>query len=318
MKPVIPPIPTDKLTSELTPDKLLRTTNYGQNEVYVVNHHNAPHVMLEIGRIREIAFREAGGGTGKEADIDAYDTAPVPYQQLVVWNPIDNEMLGGYRFLNCHQTPPEIDASGKPRLATAGLLNFSERFVKDYLPFTIELGRSFVHPNYQSKTAGRKSLFALDNLWDGLGAIVVQDPQIKYLFGKVTMYTHYDKTARDLLLYFLRKHFGDSEQLLRPIEAIAPVTPLAELEALLNGQSYVEDYKLLSRMVRDMGLSIPPLINSYMNLSSTMRTFGTAINHDFGGVEETGILVTLADIYDTKKERHINSYLRYLDSKAKK
>jgi hypothetical protein len=306
MKHIIPPIPKNELKQELTKERFVRHTNFGNNEIYIVDHYNAPKTLLEIGRLRELTFRNAGGGTGKEVDIDALDTAKVPYQQLIIWDPEAEEILGGYRFILGNKL--EKDENGKVKIATAKLFNLSDEFINDYWPYTIELGRSFVQPNYQSRGINRKTLFALDNLWDGLGALIVDNPDMKYFFGKVTMYTDYNQTARDTILYFLKKKFGDKKGLLEPINPLGINTPEKDLEELFCGKEYSDAYKTLSKTVRELGENIPPLINSYMNLSPSMLTFGTAINNNFGNVEETAILVTVNDIYPEKKERHINSY----------
>ena len=305
MKQIIQPVPNELLEKELNEDTFARKTNNAGNEIYIVNHHNAPNVMLEIGRLRELAFRYAGGGTGKEADIDVYDTAEEPYQQLVVWDPDRKEILGGYRFIMGNKAPK--DSHGKLLIATRGLFEFSDKFKQDFFPKTIELGRSFVQPDYQSSKMGRKSLFALDNLWDGLGYLIVNNPEMKYFFGKVTMYTNFNKKARDLILYFMNKHFPDNEGLVYPREPLSYHNPVDFMQNILTEDEYKADHKLLSKAVRNLGENIPPLINSYMNLSPTMRSFGTAMNYKFGEVEETGILVTIDDIYPNKKERHINS-----------
>lgn len=306
MKDIISPINRDLLLKELNQERFIRKTNYGNNEIYIITNQNAPNVMLEIGRLREVAFREAGGGTGKEADIDKYDISNSPYKQLIVWDPQEKEILGGYRFIICKDA--ERDEKGQYMLATQGLLEFSEKFINDYLPYTIELGRSFVQPKYQATNNPRKGLHALDNIWDGLGAIVADYPDMKYLFGKVTMYTHYNQTARDVLLYFLNRFFPDTEQLVYPTEPIELKTEHSFLESLFSGNNYEENFRILVRTIRKYGENIPPLINIYMNLSSTMRTFGTSVNKHFGFVEETGIMVTIADIYEEKKARHLNTY----------
>jgi hypothetical protein len=309
MKTIIPPVDRSLLLSELNPGRFIRKTNNGNNEIYIVNAHNSPNLMREIGRLREITFRQAGGGTGKELDVDKYDLATIPYQQLIVWNPQDAEIIGGYRFICCGEAP--ADEHGDPMLATSSHFNFSERFRKDFLPYTIELGRSFVQPKYQPGNDPRKGLFSLDNIWDGLGAIVVDYPQIKYFFGKVTMYLHFNQKARDLILYFLSKYFPDSEHLVSPREALPLHGNPEDYEPFFHGLDYKEGFKVLNTEVRALGENIPPLVNIYMNLSPTMKTFGTMLNHTFGEVEETGIMVTIADIHEAKKERHINSYLAF-------
>ena len=198
MEDIIKPIDKGLLKSELTEDKRLRFTNKSNNEIYIITCQDAPNVMREIGRLREIAFRAAGGGTGLSMDIDEYDTMENPYRQLIVWDPEAEEILGGYRYLL--GTDVRFDGEGHPILATSHMFNFSERFIKDFLPTTIELGRSFVTLEYQSTRTNSKGLFALDNLWDGLGALTVVMPNVKYLFGKVTMYPSYNRQCRDMIL----------------------------------------------------------------------------------------------------------------------
>ncbi|OQY03951.1 MAG: hemolysin [Bacteroidetes bacterium 4572_117] len=303
---IIPEIDKDLLSKELNADRFIRKTNYGNNEIYIISQHNSPNVMLEIGRLREISFRLAGGGTGKSVDIDGYDTAEHPYQQLIVWDPEKKEILGGYRFINCNEYIPK-DENGNIKLATTGLLNFSEKYINEYLPYTIELGRSFIRPEYQSSNTNRKALFSLDNLWDGLGALIVRNPKIKYFMGKITMYENYDSYARDLILYFFKKYFTDKENLVLPKEPLIAKTDEKGFADLLIGENFKEDFKIMNRIVRDHNEIIPPLFNTYMNLSPSMRVFGTAINNNFGGVEETGIMITIDDIYESKKHRHVST-----------
>lgn len=308
MEDIIAPIDKEVLKSELTEDKRLRFTNKSNNEIYIVTWKNAPNVLKEIGRLREIAFRAAGGGTGKSMDLDEYDLMENPYQQLIVWDPEAEEILGGYRYLLGDEV--EFDAEGKPLLATAHMFNFSEKFLKDYLPTTIELGRSFVTLEYQSTRSGSKGLFALDNLWDGLGALTVVMPQVKYFFGKMTMYPSYNRFGRDMILYFLKKHFNDKDKLITPMQPLLIETDEKVLEKLFCHDTFKEDYKVLNTEVRKLGYNIPPLVNAYMSLSPTMRMFGTAINDGFGDVEETGILIAVDEILEEKRVRHIESYLR--------
>jgi putative hemolysin len=306
MKPVVDQLPKDQIIAELTSDKLLRRTNNGNNEVYIFDNNNSPSLMHEVGRVREITFRHAGGGTGKEIDIDEFDTASeYPQKQLIVWDPEKREIIGGYRFYFPEKDCTVCDIS---RLASSIYFNFSDKFLSKYYPHLMELGRSFVHPDYQSRAMGRKSLFALDNLWDGLGAIIIDNHHLKYLFGKVTMYTHFNQKARNMILYFLKKHFNDPDNMVTPLKPVKLDIHEDEMKKIFRGWRYKEDYKILSREVRNLNENIPPLINAYMNLSPTMRTFGTFINDKFGEVEETGIMITLQDIYVEKINRHLSSY----------
>ena len=309
MQPIIDAVDKDALAAELTPDRLLRTSNKGGNELYVVSASEAPAVMREIGRLREEAFRDGGGGTGLSCDIDPFDIMEPPCRQLLVWDPRDREILGGYRFLLGEDV--KRDDRGRLRMATSHMFGFSQKFIEQYLPNVIELGRSFVRLEYQSSKAGAKALYVLDNLWDGLGALTVDFPQIKYLFGKVTMYPGYGQENRNLLLYFLNKHFADTEHLVWPRTPLETNSDYDELRRIFpEGNSFKDDYKILNQEVRALGFNIPPLVNSYMSLSPTMRMFGTAINDEFGDVEESGILIAIDEILEEKKKRHVDTYER--------
>ena len=303
---IIEPVAQHLIEAELTPERFLRATNKGGNEIYVVDAFNSPNVMREIGRLREIAFRSAGGGSGKDCDIDEFDTMDPPCRQLIVWDPDSKLILGGYRFI-CGKDI-RTDELGRPRIATSHMFKFSDRFINDYLPYTLELGRSFVRPEYQSSRAGAKALYALDNLWDGLGSLTVVNPEIKYLFGKVTMYPNYTERCRDLILYFLHKHFPDPEVLVRPIMPLPYASDPEEMARIFTGSNFKEDYVILNAQVRAHGDNIPPLVNAYMSLSPTMHMFGTAINDEFGNVEESGIFFAVDEILDAKKRRHIDTY----------
>jgi hypothetical protein len=305
---IIAPVSKEVLRKELLPECQLRMTNKSHNEIYIVTAHNAPNVMREIGRLREIAFREAGGGTGKDCDIDEFDTCQNCYKQLIVWNPEQQEIIGGYRYLE--GTAWEMDADGQPILATSHMFHFSEKFLREYKDQTIELGRSFVSLPYQSSRMGAKSLFALDNLWDGLGALTVIKPNVKYFFGKMTMYPSYIRKGRDMILYFLKKHFDDKDRLIIPMKPLKIEADEKELETLFCEEDFNADYRILNREIRKLGYNIPPLVNAYMSLSPTMKLFGTAINYGFGDVEETGILIAVDEILEQKRVRHIDSFIR--------
>ncbi len=306
-------VAVELIKKELTPDKLLRKTNKADNEIYVVTAHDSPNIMTEIARLRELAFRTSGGGTGKSIDIDEYDTMENPFKQLFVWDPKAEKILGGYRYL--HGRDVKLDAKGCPNLATAEMYNFSEKFISDYLPYTIELGRSFVQPDYQSSKMGSKSLFALDNLWDGLGALTVKYPDIKYLFGKVTIYSQYNDKARDMILGFVDATFPDEEKLVYPKDPFQTQFSHDEIRTMFAGENIKESLKKLNTEVRALGVNIPPLVNAYIGLSPSIKSFGAAQFLEFGNVIEFGILVNIAEIYEEKKNRHIESYLKYLSEK---
>ena len=302
MEPIIEAIPKSILKEELTRSGLIRTTRKGDNEIYIINNSNAPHVIQEIGRLREITFRASGGGTGLSIDLDEYDLGQYAYEQLIVWSPEDEEIIGGYRFAFCERA---MDEQGNIHLSTTNYFDFTDNFISQYLPYTIELGRSWVQPNFQPTVNPRKGLFALDNIWDGLGVLVREHPEIKYFFGKVTMYPNYDTASRDFLLHFMHTYFPDGERLMKPFHPLIQDYDRAYADSQLHGLDFKDGFKILNAHIREKGEFIPPLVNIYMNLSPSMKTFGTAVNPEFGGVEETGILVTIADIFPEKKERHM-------------
>lgn len=305
---IIPPVPRELIRAELKHKNFLRKTNYGNKEIYITTAHISPNIMREIGRLRELSFLLEGGGTGKDCDIDEFDTLPEPhcFKQLFVWNPEEEEIVGGYRFI--HGSNMLHLQEGTIATPTSELFQYSEEFVTKYLPYTVELGRAFVQPAYQPSNDLRKGLYSLDNLWDGLGGIALEIPETLYFFGKITMYPQMDKRAKSLVLFFLKKHFPDRNGLAWPNEPLLIQSDLNELNAIFNGRNYKEDYQILVRMVRSMGSVVPAMINAYMNLSPTMCTFGTAINPSFGNTDETGILITLSDIVPEKRKRYFESY----------
>jgi hypothetical protein len=308
---IIPPVDRALIAAELNKERFIRPTNYLENEIYIVNGNDCPHTMREIGRLRELSFRSVGGGSGKSADVDRFDTGQYAYQQLIVWNPQDKQIVGGYRFALCRHNR---DADGIYHLSTSEIVDYTEKLKREFFPYTIELGRSFVQPLYQPSAEVRRNIFSLDNLWDGLGAITVLYPEMDYFFGKITMYPSYNTEARDHLLRFMHHYFPDPDKMVifpTPLKLKYPCTEFLEE---IKDLPYEKGYVVLNRIVRSLGENIPPLFNSYMNLSPTMRTFGTAVNNHFGGVEETGIMVTIADIYPTKKDRHTQTYLDFLES----
>lgn len=311
---IIDPIDRETLKRELTQDIFIRPTNNASNEIYIFKGDEKPNLMKEVGRLREVSFRAAGGGTGKPLDVDEFDSGPYSYSQLIVWDPSENAIVGGYRVVLCKDTQ---DNEGNFHLSTTEIFQFSERLKRDYFPYAIELGRSFVQPEFQPSVGSRKGLFSLDNLWDGLGALVVMHPEMKYFFGKITMYTDFNREARDTILRFMHHYFPDPDGLAIVDSPVVLEYECKDFMEKLQGLDYKDGHKLLNTTVRDLGENIPPLFNNYMNLSPTMRTFGTTTNSHFGDVEETGIMVTIQDIYDQKKDRYVLPYLEYLKSKNK-
>ena len=304
MENIIEPVDRKILESELTQDRFLRKTNAADNDIFMIDAHNAPNVMLEIGRLREITFRAAGGGTGKSVDIDEFDTCDIPFKQLIVWNDKDKEIISSYRFILGRDVP--LDENGYPHTPCSKLFRFSQKFIENQWQKSIELGRSFVQPKYQATNDSRLGLFSLDNMWDGLGTLVVDYPDQEYFFGKMTMYNSYNRVARNMILNFLEKRFKGDTSLITPFNP----TQKSEkpLKEMFTGGTLAEDFKILNKNILDIKTTIPPLIKAYMSLSSTMQYFGASANEEFGEVEEIAILLTIKDIYEKKINRHINTY----------
>ncbi len=311
MKPTIAPIDRNVLKKELSQEKFLRPTNKAHNEIYVITAHDSPNVMREIGRLRELSFRSWGGGTGEELDVDEYDYMEKAYYQLIVWDPQGEEIVGGYRFLPGHDVT--FDENNQPKLAMGHLFTFSDKFIKEYLPYSVELGRAFIQPDYQTAKMGMKSLFSLDNLWDGLGALILEVKSAKYFIGKINIYEHYSQNARELIYEYLNRFFPDTEKLITPKKEIETSPAIRSMaDTLFTDDTPQANYKILQKTVRNQGETIPPMFNAYIGLTDTMKMFGTTIDPDFGYTFETGIMITMADLLEAKRKRYIDPYIQYL------
>ena len=309
MQPIIPPVDTALILHELE-GHLLRPSNKAGNLIYDITAHECPNVMREIGRLREISYRDAGGATGKEADIDDMDTMAKPYHQLIVWDPDNQQIIGGYRYL--FGSDAEI-RNGQPYITSSFLFRYSEQFIRDYLPYAIEFGRAFVQPMYQTREMGVKALFALDNIWDGIGAIMHNNPHIRWMIGKVTVYPDYNPTARELIYAYLDRYHHGQEGLIAPYH----LQPIEPIETPFEGNDPQENYHILQHAVREQGTVIPPMFSAYLNLTNELQFFGTAIEETFSNVYDSGIMVDLETVYPEKKERYITPYITWLASQNK-
>jgi hypothetical protein len=307
MQPIIPPVDINLIMTELE-GHLLRPSNKADNLIYDITAHECPNVMREIARLREISYRDGGGATGKEMDIDDMDTMPKPYHQLIVWDPQNKQIIGGYRYLLGEEA--EI-IDGQPYITSAHLFHYSERFIRDYLPYTIEFGRAFVQPAYQTREAGVKALFALDNIWDGIGVLVHKYPQLKWMLGKVTIYPNYNPIARELIYTYLDRYHRGEQGLIAPYKPL-PVQPLTN--SPFEGTDPQENYHILQHAVREHGTVIPPMFSAYLNLTNNLLFFGNAVNDELANVYETGIMVDIDTVYPEKKERYIAPYVKWLES----
>ena len=313
MEEIIAPVDKELLKAELNEKRFLRDTNHAGNKLYIVDNACAPNVLREIGRLREIAFRAGGGGTGKSADLDEFDLdGAFKYKQLVLWDPDAECIIGGYRYVLCDNVM--YDRCGQPIMPSAHLFKFTRRYLKGAFLKTIELSRSFIRPEYQSSEQGMKSLYSLDNLFDGLGGLIVlYKGRMEYFFGKMTIYPSFPEEGLQMLLYFLRKHFGtwENDLMHRLDRMVIPKQPVKikltrKFDNILTEKDFRDDYKILKREIQKMGVNIPPLVNTYMNLSPTMKSFGAGINDEFGNVIEAGILIKFDELHPEKTRRHLS------------
>lgn len=314
--PIIEPVKAELIKKELTDECFLRKTNKAGNLIYVVDAHHAPNTMREIARLRELSFRKGGGGSGNEMDMDEFDTMETPYKQLIVWNPDDDEIIGGYRFFRCKKAA--FESNGQPKISVCHLFKLSQTFIDDYLPYTIEMSRAFVQPKYQSMKMRMKALFALDNLWDGIGALLAEHNEVKYLIGKVTIYSQVAVTARNAMIYYLNKYFGDKNKLMKGYHAIKlSKEEKRDFCKLFIGEDYKDNLKILGHYFKMFSEKVPPLIHAYIDLSSSMKTFGTCFDPDFGDIYDTGMMITVKDIDAVKRDRYITTYIRTMGRRGK-
>ncbi|NVK87198.1 MAG: lysophospholipid acyltransferase family protein [Gammaproteobacteria bacterium] len=288
-----PEKPLDIFT-ELKAHELLGKTP-DNKDIYLCKDLNDSVILREIGRLREIAFRAVGEGTGKKRDTDIYDRH---YYHLVLWDNEHLEIVGAYRFCDTKTT---LAKYGCNKLYTATLFNFNQS-MDEYLAQGLELGRSFVQPKYWGKRS-------LDYLWFGIGAFVRKHPDFRYLFGPVSISNQMPQAGKDLLIYFYQSYFSDAEtkcaQSFHPYNVEQSV--VEKLKASFSGDDYRADFILLKSLLANMGCSIPTLYKQYTELCDNggvkFLDFGT--DPDFADCVDGLVLVDLMKLKDKKRKRYI-------------
>ncbi|GAB57841.1 GNAT family N-acyltransferase [Rheinheimera nanhaiensis] len=275
--------------------ELLGHTSDGK-QIYLYQHQQSSPIMREIGRLREIAFRAVGEGSGQRRDLDRYDSH---YEQLILWDKDDLEIVGAYRFANSRKVLAEHGPAG---LYTASLFQF-DHSMQPYLAAGLELGRSFVQPRYWGKRS-------LDYLWYGIGAYLRRNPDIRYLFGGVSLSASYPRAARDLMVYFYSLYFADTG-----LSAVShqpyqlPQAILSELQQHFSGNDYLADFTQLKHLLANMGLSIPTLYKQYSELCEPggvkFLAFGT--DPDFANCVDGLVLVDLQQLKAAKRARYLTA-----------
>ena len=286
------------LAKELRRATCLGRATHWSATIYTFDGVRLPRLMREVWRLREMSYREVGITLSDDVSGNAMDMDGV-CRQLVVWDDEARRLVGGYRYV------VGADVVGCERLSVSRYFALSQRFVSDFLPRAMELGRSFISPEYQS-AAGRHTIYALDALGEGLGR-VVEALDVRYLFGRVTLYPALCGEARDLLLGFMRYIFPPRERLLVARVPLGVGLSRFRCRQIFVGETLAENYRILLSRMRDLQSVVPPIISSYIRLSPSMQTFDVYENGDLGGVVEAAIMLTVEDFYDDIKRRYLSN-----------
>jgi putative hemolysin len=289
--------PTDKklILNDIAAAEVLGETD-DKIRILLVRYEQAPALMREIGRLRELTFRKVGEGTGRKIDLDEFDTY---YQHIVLWDESRLEVVGAYRLAAGDEVYKKRGIAG---FYTSTLFRFSEEFEK-YLPQALELGRSFVQPAYWNSQA-------LDYLWHGIGAFLAARPQYNYLFGPVSVSATYSAEARGLLVYFYRKWFGAEKSPVRAKHRFNFHTDSeAKLGELLQSSDYKSAFKELKQNLKHYGFAVPTLYKQYTELCEEggVNFFDFGIDKDFNDSLDGFIFLQIARIKETKLERYLYS-----------
>ncbi|MCS3832895.1 putative hemolysin [Aeromonas veronii] len=270
----------------------LGTTPDGQG-IYLYRRHELSHsvILRELGRLREIAFRAVGEGSGKRRDLDGFDN---DYHHLILWDPARLDIIGAYRFAPVAEL---LASKGKDGLYSHTLFGFEDKLLPR-LEQAIELGRSFIQPAYWGKRG-------LDYLWFGIGAYLARYPRYRYLFGPVSLSGSLPPAAKDLLVSFYRQHFA-------PELALAPSRrPYPETQPLFEGGDYGADLKALKARLDNLGCAIPTLYKQYSELCEPggVQFMDFGIDPDFNHCIDGLVWVDVSRIKSHKRARYIGSHL---------
>lgn len=291
MEPIIEPVDKALLKEEFSRATELTEASRGDIKVYCTDS-SFPSILREIGRLREIAFRKGGGGTGTACDVDRYDLDPsMKFRQLVVWDAEEEAIAGGYRFVYGYDI--KLKEDGQPDIPAAHIFNFSEKFIKEEMPHTMELSRSYISEDHQRNNSARKSIFVLDCLFKAI-CVASREGGMTDIFGKVTFYPDYPKEAFSMLTSLMKKHCYVSDEIKPCVPYLA--APAKDAKKILTAKEFRANFRALVSTFVQRKLYLPPILKSYMNLTNTMKYYGATINQEFGGVVEMGIKIHMPDL----------------------
>jgi len=287
------PVNRKDLVNELKNSKLIGQTNDGK-KIYLYDYTEDSIVLKELGRLRELSFRKVGEGINKKRDTDKYD---IYYQHIILWDENDLEIVGSYRIGNSDFIFKNIGVKG---FYSNNLFKYNEDFTP-YLKNSIELGRSFVQPKYWGTRA-------LDYLWFGIGAYLKNNPNIKYMFGPVSMSAAFPAIAKDMMVFYYNHYYGENADL---IEAKLPYqfsNNLNDIKNLFDLNDKKKDFKLLKSTLANMSVSVPTLYKQYSEIAEDggVKFLGFNVDKDFADCIDGFILVEVNKIKDSARKRYID------------
>jgi putative hemolysin len=298
---VIQPVDKQKIKMQLNNSEFIGQTTDGK-KIYLVNYSNGQDVVREIARLREITFRKVGEGTGRSKDFDSYDKH---YKHLILWDDDNLEIVGAYRFAFGQEVLNNIGVQG---FYTSSLFDFSEDFVK-IIPHSIELGRSFIQSKYWNS-------MALDYLWQGIGKVLLNNTQIRYLFGPVSMSNNYSEEAKNLIVYFFSKWFSKNDNLVLPKNKFSlSDKKINELKELFNLNNYEQELRILKSQLKILGFSVPVLFKQYSDICHRegVNFVDFSTDPDFNNCIDAFIILDINFIKEAKKIRYLKQMVNNVE-----
>ncbi|MBP9491245.1 MAG: lysophospholipid acyltransferase family protein [Aliarcobacter sp.] len=288
------PVSRIDLLNELKKSKLIGQTSDGK-KIFLYDYIEDSIVLKELGRLRELSFRKVGEGVNKKRDTDKYD---VYYQHIILWDENELEIVGSYRIGNSDFIFRNIGVKG---FYSNNLFAYNEEFTP-YLKNSIELGRSFVQPKYWGTRA-------LDYLWFGIGAYLKNNPNIKYMFGPVSMSASFPSVAKDMMVFYYNHYYGLTADLVEPKVPYSYSNNLSEIKDIFDLNDKKKDFKFLKSTLANIGVTIPTLYKQYSEiaLDDGVKFLGFNVDNDFGDCVDGFILVEVEKIKDSAKQRYIEN-----------
>ncbi len=282
-----------ELKHELENAQSLGETKDGK-KIYLYSNSEDNVLINEIGRLREISFRQVKEGSGKKRDIDEFD---YHYEHIILWDDKDLEIVGSYRVVKAQDIIDIFEVEG---LYTSSLFKYKDEFAQ-YFAEGIELGRSFVQPKYWNSRA-------LDYLWQGIGAYLRENPSIRYMFGGVSISRSYNDDAVSLLVYFYMNYFGSKQKIVEHMDSYQISNDnLRRFETLFLHDSYEEDLFTLKNELQASGYAIPTLYKQYSDLCDEdgVQFMDFGVDKEFDNCVDGFIVVDTHKFKAQKRKRYI-------------